>query len=227
MLKQIITPLFVLCLLSAALANEHPPDRLHHEKKISETIQDDESAFIVVFEDGSKREEYYASDGSTKQIDTDALGNIFTVVFDSDGAVVSESMPDELIGESDERNVRSESFLDDKGYAVVYHYDSYDRIVRIVEQLPFDYMGISEYTFYDKMQAVERDGLTGYEWVIKTEYSYLSRNDDAKASIYTEYSKQREVVKKDTKGLTVMFPVIQMIARVFGYEVSREDLENV
>lgn len=217
--------LFTLLAIPIVVASSHPPEQPPVPVEI---IQDDENAYIVVNSWGDKEEHYFDAEGNeVKIIITDKRGNRFEHEYDASGNLIREVMPEEIVGEQIHTEEQVITETNEKGIVGILYYDTKDRLTKIEEQFVFGYVGVSEYEYYEKMQLKERDGHKGYEWVVKKEVSSLVKENEVKATITKEFDKNRKIISRESQGLTVMFPVIAMIAKMYGYEVSKEDLETI
>ena len=142
---------------------------------------------------------------------------IFVMVFVQ--VAVSESLtaPPLQVHEAERQSVINDGLF--PGYKV---YDIYDRFSLIVEDFPFGYVGVSEYTWWPDNYRDE-DGW--YHPRKKKEVGYLYKNSKKSAKYIITYNEKEEIVSKESDGLSVVRIFSYILAPILGFTKDEIDEE--
>ena len=142
---------------------------------------------------------------------------IFVMVFVQ--VAVSESLTASPIQvhEAERQSVINDGLF--PGYKV---YDIYDRLILMVEDFPFGYVGVSEYTWWPHNY---RDENGWYHPRKKKEVGYLYKNGKRSASYTITYNEKEEVTAKESDGFSVVRVFSYILAPFLGFTKDEIDEE--
>ena len=153
---------------------------------------------------------------------------VFSVVFAQEERVEPPEPPPLLSPPRQVYESEKIAEFEDSPYPAYAVYNIYGRVIKLVQDFPFGYYAVTEYTWWPNNYREEQDeqGSYSYDNRKKEEIGYLYKNGKQSAYYEFTYDEEETIVAKKSEGASIIRTLIFLLApilRVTNQEIAENE----